>query len=198
MSGYNNCVVYRHIRLDKKEPFYIGIGVNKRRAYEKTRRSVFWKNIVEKSDYEVEILFENVSVEFAKQKEIEFIKLYGRRNLNTGTLVNLTNGGDGVLGIKFSKESRKKISEASKKAMQNQHTRDNISKKLKKFYKNPIQKERLLTNGSKEVLHIKTGKTYKSLTDACKKLNLIYKTQAGYIHRNSSKKQFIYIQSNKD
>ena len=31
-------VVYRHIRLDKNEPFYIGIGKNIKRAYEKSRK----------------------------------------------------------------------------------------------------------------------------------------------------------------
>ena len=70
-------VVYRHIRLDKNQPFYIGIG-NEKGAYSKHGRSNFWKRIVEKTDYEVEILFENLTSEQAKEKEIEFIKLYGR------------------------------------------------------------------------------------------------------------------------
>jgi len=44
--------LYRHIRLDKNEPFYVGIGEDKItqeyqyvRAYDKTNRSKWWKDI---------------------------------------------------------------------------------------------------------------------------------------------------------
>jgi hypothetical protein len=92
--------VYRHIRLDKNEPFYIGIGKDNsyKRAFEKDKRNKFWKNIVSKTNYEVEILIDDLSWEVACEKEKEFISLYGRKDLNTGTLVNLTNGGDGANG----------------------------------------------------------------------------------------------------
>lgn len=100
--------LYRHIRLDKDEPFYIGIGTKislhktvkstYSRAYSKYSRTKFWKDTVAKTKYEVEILLESDDYEFIKQKEIEFIALYGRKNLNKGALVNLTDGGDGVLG----------------------------------------------------------------------------------------------------
>jgi hypothetical protein len=110
--------VYRHIRLDKNEPFYIGIGTDSSfaRSREKTRRSEFWNKIVSKTDYEIEILFENIDIEEAKRKEIEFISLYGRKNLGTGILVNLTNGGDGAFGRihKHSEETKKKISDFKK------------------------------------------------------------------------------------
>jgi hypothetical protein len=102
--------LYRHIRLDKNEPFYIGIGTKTnvnfktfiseyRRAFSKQRKdSKIWNLIVNKTDYEVEILFESDDYNFIKQKEIEFISLYGRINNNTGILSNMTNGGDGTLG----------------------------------------------------------------------------------------------------
>ena len=89
--------VYRHIRLDKNEPFYIGIGKDAtyKRAYQcsKTKRSEFWHNIASKG-YEVEILMDNLTWEQACEKEIEFISIYGRKDLGQGTLVNLTNGGE--------------------------------------------------------------------------------------------------------
>ncbi len=104
--------LYRHIRLDKNEPFYIGIGTKQstyaafktehKRAFEKERENDIWTKIVAKTDYEVEILLESDDYEFIKQKEKEFIKLYGRINLETGILSNLTDGGDGVVGIKHS------------------------------------------------------------------------------------------------
>jgi hypothetical protein len=104
--------VYRHIRVDKNEPFYIGIGsdMTNKRANEKARRSNLWKKIVAKSDYEIEILFNDITFEEAKNKEIEFIKLYGRIDLGNGTLANLTDGGDGTPNRIFTSEHRKKIS----------------------------------------------------------------------------------------
>jgi hypothetical protein len=111
--------VYRHIRLDKNEPFYIGIGADYRyrRAHDKHkgRRSEAWFRIVQKTDYEVEILFDNIPIEVAKEKEIEFIYIHGRRDLGTGTLVNMTDGGDGLNNRVFTPEYRKKLSEAAKR-----------------------------------------------------------------------------------
>lgn len=109
--------VYRHIRLDKNEPFYIGIGVDDlgRRARDnKARRSKWWNRIVEKHGYEIHILFEDVSIEFAKEKEKEFIALYGRLDLGTGTLCNLTNGGDGINGWKAPAETIERMKKAAK------------------------------------------------------------------------------------
>lgn len=109
--------LYRHIRLDKNEVFYIGIGtkgINKKgygRAFENHNENSIWVNIVNKSDYEVEILLESDDYNFIKQKEIEFIALYGRKNLGTGTLANLTDGGDGQLGRVVTLETKKKISD---------------------------------------------------------------------------------------
>ena len=70
--------VYRHIRIDKNEPFYIGIGsdMTYKRAREKSRRSNLWNKIIAKSDYHVEILLDDITFDEAKLKEIEFIKLY--------------------------------------------------------------------------------------------------------------------------
>jgi hypothetical protein len=94
--------VYRHIRLDKDEVFYIGIGTMDKgkydRAYDKYGRNPFWNYIVNKTKYEVEILFENLPSKELYEKEKEFIKLYGRRDKGLGTLCNLTDGGEGNYG----------------------------------------------------------------------------------------------------
>lgn len=108
--------VYRHIRLDTNVPFYIGIGMDDKfkRAYETgKRRSEWWNRITAKAKYEVEILFENVPIEFAKEKEKEFIKIHGRIDLGTGTLINLTDGGDGCNGWKATEETLIKMRAAS-------------------------------------------------------------------------------------
>lgn len=100
--------LYRHIRIDKNEPFYIGIGSDNsyRRANETSRRNIHWKNIVKKGEYKVEILIDDLTWEQACEKEKEFIALYGRANLNNGSLCNLTDGGEGL--INPSKETRDK------------------------------------------------------------------------------------------
>jgi len=112
--------MYRHVRLDKNEVFYIGIGTKDsrdyrmhtseyNRAFSKKNRSKYWKNIVNKANYKVEILLESNDYGFIKQKEIEFIKLYGRRDLGLGDLVNNTNGGDGTKGHIRTKETTEKF-----------------------------------------------------------------------------------------
>lgn len=95
--------LYRHIRLDKNEPFYIGVGKhddNKfRRSRARYRRNKIWMSIVAKTKYEVEIMMTDLSMDEINKKEQEFIKLYGRICDGTGTLSNLSIGGEGVLGL---------------------------------------------------------------------------------------------------
>ena len=105
--------LYRHIRKDKNEVFYVGIGAknNYERAFSKNRNH-FWKKITNITEYEVEIMIEDDNLEFIIEKEKEFISIYGRKDLKKGTLCNLTDGGEGI--VNCSKESRLKISEARK------------------------------------------------------------------------------------
>lgn len=104
---HNNYYVYTHTRLDSNEVFYVGIGKtppsNKvwqhrtkySRAYAKSKRHKFWKNVINKVDYKVDIVYETSCEEQVKLKEIELISLYGRRCCDTtGTLVNFSAGGD--------------------------------------------------------------------------------------------------------
>ena len=107
--------VYRHIRLDKNEPFYIGIGNDDiyQRANSKTHRNNHWKSITSITDYRVEILFDGITYEFAKEKEIEFIQIHKRKE-DGGTLCNITLGGDGCLGLVHTEESKKKMGEPNK------------------------------------------------------------------------------------
>ena len=105
--------LYRHIRKDIEMPFYIGIGLNTKRAYSKTHRNAHWNSIVSKTDYEVEVLFDGIDYEYAKIKEKEFISLYKRKQ-DGGLLCNLTLGGDGVLGIIHTDEAKKKMGAPNK------------------------------------------------------------------------------------
>lgn len=121
--------LYRHIRLDKNIPFYIGIGSDETysRANSNKNRNNHWLNIVSKTQYDVEILFEHDDYEFIKEKEIEFISLYGRINNNTGILSNLTDGGDGCLGLIHSDASKIKMSIPNKGKIISKKQRDKVS-----------------------------------------------------------------------
>jgi hypothetical protein len=114
MSTQNNWYVYKHIRMDSNEVFYIGIGNKKNfeRAYEfrKDKRNPIWWKIYNKTNILVEIVFEGLSKENASTKEQELIKKYGRIDLNEGTLCNLTDGGDGIWNCKRSEETKKILS----------------------------------------------------------------------------------------
>ena len=103
--------VYRHIRLDKNKPFYIGIGTRKNYLRAKTivKRNTYWHNIVNKTDWYYEIMLDDLTIEEAQVKEKELIALYGRADLGKGELVNLTNGGDGTFGLKVSESTRERM-----------------------------------------------------------------------------------------
>lgn len=183
--------LYRHIRLDKNEPFYIGIGTKSkkdinsikhhviyRRSYDKTkRRNKIWKDIIDKTDYEVEILLESDDYEFIKKKEIEFIKLYGRRDLGTGTLANLTDGGEGSRNRLFSKERNKKISEKNKGRVKSKEER------LKLSY-----------NNRKKVVNKITNEIFGSIKEAAKSENMTYSALSQQLWSNSKFCKFAYFE----
>lgn len=143
----NTSYVYRYIRLDKNEPFYIGISYKEddfKRAYDvhERRRNKIFKDIIKKSPYEIEILFTNLTWEQACEKEKEFIKLYGRKNIKTGTLANMTDGGDGSTGVVLTDEQRKARSIQSKGLKRTEESRrKNSQAKLKYYQENPQARE---------------------------------------------------------
>ena len=81
------------------------------KVYYYGNRNNHWNSIINKTDYEVEILFDEIEYDYAKIKEIEFISLY-KRKIDGGTLCNITLGGEGALGIKHTEEAKRKISKA--------------------------------------------------------------------------------------
>lgn len=116
--------VYQHIREDKNEIFYIGIGTKSKQdlKYNTYRRAScihkdnnIWLKIVTKTNWKFEILFESNDRKEVEQMEIDLISKYGRKCCEqTGILANLTLGGESNKGYKFTDEQRKKISDAQK------------------------------------------------------------------------------------
>lgn len=102
-----NKVVYQWLREDGS-PYYIGIGTP-RRPYIK-RRSCGYPPPKER----IVILHENLEWEEACKIEKELIAFYGRKDIGTGILRNLTDGGDGVQGYRLTEETKKKLSELNK------------------------------------------------------------------------------------
>lgn len=93
--------IYIHRNPTTNEIFYVGQGTTHQgrfdRAYSKKSRSIWWNNYVSKYGYPiVEVVISNIDKETADIKEKELILRYGRRDINEGTLVNLTDGGDGT------------------------------------------------------------------------------------------------------
>ena len=53
-------VVYKHIRKDNNDVFYVGIGQSIERAYSTQNRTLYWHNIVNKVGFKYEIIEDNM------------------------------------------------------------------------------------------------------------------------------------------
>lgn len=100
-------------------PIYVGKGTS-RRAYFHLRSCAnpILSRTLEKIRAAglkpaVEIVFRTDDETEAIAREVALIAQYGRRNIGTGTLCNLTDGGEGVRGRVVTPETRKRISEAN-------------------------------------------------------------------------------------
>jgi len=107
-------------------PFYVGKGSNGRKGdHRKAAKRLLDKggtksrkiNIIHKLwkrdlDFEEDIILEDLTENEANEYEIEAISAYGRLDLKTGCLANMTNGGEGTSGAVMSDEAKKKLSDA--------------------------------------------------------------------------------------
>jgi hypothetical protein len=194
--------IYRHIRLDKNEPFYIGIGANDNDLFKRANHihryhNKYWKNIYLKTPIEVEIILENLTLEEAKIKEVEFIKIYGRKDLGLGTLVNQTDGGDGVNNRKRTEQEKisisnghkgKKLKESTKQKLREinigkKQSKETIEKRMIKIRGRKLSEEHkkklsLIKNHrnfqEKKVIDLNTGIQYDSAKLAAIHLNMNY------------------------
>lgn len=111
----------------KEEPFYVGKGKDRPgciRYEDHFKKALGIKNFSDKnyhklnrirkiirtgSQPEVKIIMETEDELVAFEKEIELIKFYGRRDKKTGSLTNMTDGGEGQSGYVYSEERKRKI-----------------------------------------------------------------------------------------
>jgi hypothetical protein len=168
--------VYRHIRKDKDQVFYIGIGTDDKgkytRAFSKNRNR-YWKRIVDKTDYEVEIIFDELTKEEAINKEIEFISIYGRHDLGFGSLCNLTDGGEGATNM--SEEGKERLREVRRNTIIPQEQKDKYSEMFKGSG-NP---------NAYKVIHKHTLKVYGSILEAAKEYGINKRTLGNNLNINN-------------
>lgn len=184
-------IVYRHIRNDNSKVFYIGIELDsdKRKAIglrsnKKTGRSKFWSNVANKVGYKIEIIHKDISNDLAKQIEIYLINFYGRKDLNLGSLVNLTNGGDGAVCKITSDETKIKLSNV----MKGRHK----GEKNPMFGKNPYKDK--IHYASKKIININTGEIYNTITEVYKKNNIKKTTFLRWLkNENLNKTSYRYL-----
>jgi len=156
--------VYSH-RKENGDLFYIGMGSGKR-AYKKDTRSSFWKKTFNKYGLIVNILFSELTKKEAYQIEEYLVRYYGRRNLNTGILVNLTNGGEGDCGYKPTIETLKLKSKILKGKKQSEES--NIKRSITLISNRNISKK------CKKVIDTETNIVYSSVIEVSEVFNISY------------------------
>ena len=115
---------YVYLLLDPRRdylPFYVGKGKGNRahhhlRYESHAKINRFKKAVIDKikeanRDVKIKIWKDGLSEEEAFNLEKDLIQRFGRRDLGTGILTNLSDGGHGNSGRRFSEEHKRKLSE---------------------------------------------------------------------------------------
>lgn len=160
MAVNESFYVYEHIRKDSFLPFYVGKGKDNR-AYRIINRNKYWRNIVNKCNgFDVRFIVKDVDEELAFLVEKERIHQLKLLNIK---LCNLTNGGDGVSGYKFTDEQRQKmsLSRTGKKLPEDQVER------ITKLFRTIERTEEWCKNISNSLKNVpKTKETIKKISES--------------------------------
>ena len=114
---------YAYLRKDGT-PYYIGKGKGDR-----INSSLHRVNLPTKKE-RVLYLKKNLTEEEAHKHEIYMIAIFGRKDLGTGILRNMTNGGEGNSGRIVSEDTKKKISKSLMGKQLSKKHRESISKTM--------------------------------------------------------------------
>jgi hypothetical protein len=113
----NDFYTYAYLR-ENGTPYYIGKGkhkLSKNKNYRKYHRAFYGKHSVPvPPKNRVLILKDNLTEDDAFKNEKYLIFVFGRKDVNNGILLNLTNGGEGFSGFKLSEPRKKDISKRMK------------------------------------------------------------------------------------
>lgn len=165
-------VVYKHTSPTNK--VYICITSKKKPEYRWNngkgyKNNKFFYNAIVKhgwNNFTHEILFSELSLSEACEKEIELIAKYKSNNPEFG--YNFTLGGEGKLGFTHSEETRKKIGESNKGKFVSAETK----LKMKEKRKLQIRPKGIDNKICKKVLCVDTNETYISIKDAFEKTGI--------------------------
>ena len=130
--------LYLHSKKSDGEPFYVGIGKRQLRPFELgSRRSERHNRVVKKHGVNVAIIEKGFSWDVACWWEIRWIKALKSSGYS---LVNLTEGGDGVSPTE---ETLKKMRSSSRRRWSDPEQRRIISEATKRGMDNPEVKEKI-------------------------------------------------------
>lgn len=147
-----NKLVYQHRRVDNNQIFYIGIG-DLKRAQRRANRNSIWNNITNKTDRIVEVVCDNLTWKEACEIEKYLIAYYGRIKHNTGTLSNITEGGEGFNYWKGKTRNKDFKDKASNRMLGNSYAKGN-------------------KNIAKKVIDVSSGEIYDSITEAAESVGI--------------------------
>jgi len=203
-----NNIFYNYVYLDPRkpgdynygeyhfdyEPFYVGKG-SKGRYYSSHKRTLFCNNKIkkiEKSGLKIiyNFPYKNLTEIDSYNKEIELINIIGRKDMNTGPLTNLSNGGKGgdvltdemkkqysiantgngnpFYGKHHTEETKRKISESARGRKHTEEAKRKMSKarKGKKSYIRTEETKRKMSESARGRKH--TEETKRKISESKK------------------------------
>lgn len=153
INDLNIFYVYAYLRELDNTPYYICKGKDKRAFSSKNKN-------VKVPDDKSKIIFYQTSLKEkdALNLEMKYIKLFGRKNNETGILRNLTDGGEGCSGLIQSNYQRKIASQTHKSKPKTEETKNkisesNIGKHKREFALNASKAAKLINTGKKRPEH---------------------------------------------
>jgi hypothetical protein len=171
---------YAYLREDGT-PYYVGKGKNGR-ILEKERHNV---KVPPKN--RIIYLKKNITEEEAFRHEKYMIAVFGRKDLGTGILRNMTDGGEGCSGYKHSEEAKMKISKANSGRKWSDDAKKNLSKKCLGRKPKPMSQE------NKEKLS-KMRKGVSRPQYVIDKMMMTRKNNESFIgYNNPNSKKFLFI-----
>lgn len=120
--------VYQYLREDGT-PYYIGKGKGNRAHYKGKHERI--RKPIDKS--RIVIIESGLLESEAIDLEIKLIAKYGRKDIGTGILQNMTDGGDGVSGAKFGRPPEERILKIAN-ANRGKKRTDEVKKKLSEIH----------------------------------------------------------------
>lgn len=195
----NKYFVYAHYKIGSLDPFYIGKGIGNRETSTHGRNK-YWRNIVKKYGYTIKIISKNLEPSDATNIEIFWIDFFGRKDKNKGTLVNCTDGGDGVhgrvikesdkryginnpfYGKSHSKETILKISQSNKKRIWSKESKQKLSKSHLKLTEFGYKRANSIV-----VLNLENGVFHMSIKEVSDTYNIEYEKARWQLSKKQSK-----------